>query len=156
MREIKQIVIHHSAGTVNTTLSAIRKMHIQRGFSTIGYHQYIYMKEGKWVIERGRPDQQIGSHAKGFNKNSLGICIAGNYEKSEVPTEALDLLVEKIADWCLQYKIPTKEIYGHREVGTTATACPGHNLFKLIGTIKERVDNVLVKASFQSGATVNQ
>lgn len=155
MRNIKSIVIHHSAGTKTTPLESIIMMHRKRGMQTIGYHFYIFKENGKWVGKRGRREAQEGAHAKGFNKNSLGICLAGNYEKEEVEEEGLAILIEAIARWCLSYNIDIDEIYGHRQVGVTATVCPGANLFKIIGPIKERVADVLSKANTESSTAVN-
>jgi N-acetyl-anhydromuramyl-L-alanine amidase AmpD len=147
MRKINSIVIHHSAGTQETSLEAIILMHRRRGMQTIGYHHYIFKENGKWVGKRGRRDAQVGAHAKGFNERSLGICLAGNYENQVPEEESLDILVDTIAKWCSLYSIPVEEIYGHRQVGTTATVCPGANLFKIIGQIKERVQHVLSKTN---------
>ena len=91
MREIKQIHIHCSATkTDNISASTIRRWHLQRGWSDIGYH-YVIGLDGK--IEAGRPVSKIGAHAKGYNKTSIGICYIGglseNKRAKDTRTEAL-------------------------------------------------------------------
>lgn len=113
------LVLHHTA---STTISpeAINDMHIQEGWGGIGYHFYI-RKDG--TIYRGRPENIIGAHAIGRNKNSIGICLEGNFE-NEVPTDAQKNSLVKIStDMIIKYNL--EDILGHRDV--YQTLCPGEN-----------------------------
>ena len=73
MRPIHLIVIHCSATRANRsyTVDDCRRDHRDRGYADIGYHYYI-ARDGE--VHTGRPLSQVGAHARGFNKYSIGIC----------------------------------------------------------------------------------
>lgn len=74
----------------------------------------------------GRPIEQIGAHAKGYNRKSIGICYIGG---TDADLNAKDTLNEKqretiqalIIDLKRSYPTITKLI-GHNEV--SAKTCP--------------------------------
>ena len=68
--KIDMIVLHHAAAK-NATIYNIHRWHLANGWSGCGYNFFI-SKDGR--IFRGRPEDTIGSHAKGYNSTSLGIC----------------------------------------------------------------------------------
>ena len=75
---------------------------------------------------RFRADNEIGAHDKDENINSLGVCLAGNFNL-EYPTKEQELaLTPLLADWCQKYTIPINRIDPHR-MGDN-TDCPGKNL----------------------------
>ena len=76
MRKLNEIVIHCLATEQGKEISVkqITKWHKNRGFRDIGYHFVIHI-DGK--IERGRPLAVMGAHAKGHNRNSVGIVYVG-------------------------------------------------------------------------------
>ena len=84
-REITEVVIHWSATFLDQDIGAneIHAWHQQAGYDGIGYH-YVIRKDG--TIERGRPIQKIGAHAKvnQHNLRSIGLCLVGGYT---VPSE---------------------------------------------------------------------
>ena len=86
MRGIDLAVIHCSATKqgVDYDVATIRKWHLKRGFKDIGYHFLIHL-DG--MIERGRPWDQPGAHAKGYNSNSIGICYVGGTDGMGRPTD---------------------------------------------------------------------
>ena len=79
MREINKIIVHCSATREgeNYEVAEIRKWHLARGFSDIGYHFYIDLYG---EIHKGRDISKIGAHCKGHNRNSIGICYCGGVE----------------------------------------------------------------------------
>ena len=80
----------------------------------------------------------IGAHAYGHNKTSVGVCLAGNFDIGK-PTERQMAAVKELCSWlCQKYKLdPMKKgvIVGHRELNDTS--CPGKNLFKKLGEIRQ-------------------
>ena len=72
MRQINLLIIHCSATKENQpfTLQSLEASHRKRGFNGIGYHYYI--RQSGEVINT-RPLSRIGAHAKGYNRNSIGI-----------------------------------------------------------------------------------
>lgn len=129
------IVIHHTGNPCDDDLSAeqIHTSHLMQGWSGIGYH-YVIRKDG--TIEEGRPEWAVGAHAQGYNWNSVGIHLCGNFEYAE-PTQAqiesASYLIGYLCDkYCL---IPTAEtVKGHRDL--MATACPGQHLYEQMQTLR--------------------
>lgn len=132
------IVIHHAGfpdGDKDSSAEEIHKFHQEvNGWAGIGYH-YVIRKDG--TIEQGRKPLAIGAHAYQHNKNSVGICVAGNFELVKVPTVQMDSLKLLTAWLCHKYKLNPMQkgvIVGHRDLNDTS--CPGNNLYKKIGEIK--------------------
>lgn len=65
MRKIAKIILHCAATPEGreTTVADITSWHLQRGFTTIGYHFVIYL-DGS--VHKGRCIETPGAHAKGF------------------------------------------------------------------------------------------
>ena len=117
-RVMDTIVIHCSATKENKDYSIedIKKWHLQRGFTDIGYH-FIIRLNG--TIEIGRPLNKPGAHVQNHNAHSIGICYIGGLNDKGKPKdtrtkeqkESLDKLIKM-----LRGLIPTiKEIKGHRD-----------------------------------------
>jgi len=124
---IARIVIHHSASSLSTTLEDIKKWHLERGFSDIGYH---YVIESNGLIRYGRPLPLRGAHTKGANFNSIGICLVGDMtrEGEHWTWEQYETLFQLIGAWkCIA---PRLEIMGHRDVGLLPTICPGVDVYE--------------------------
>ncbi len=129
MREIKRIIIHHSAGSLSATAKQIRGWHMDKGWSDVGYHGVI---EGDGEYHPCRPHEKVGAHAKGANADSIGICVVGDntHPGREWRFVQIETLVETIR--ILRTEYPGAEVLGHRDVGTTATECPGVNIAELV------------------------
>jgi N-acetyl-anhydromuramyl-L-alanine amidase AmpD len=67
----------------------IEAWHLERGFDAVGYH-FIIRRDG--TIEEGRPLDVMGAHAKGFNAESLGVCLVGNNRFDATQYESLQAL----------------------------------------------------------------
>lgn len=130
----KEIVIHHT-DTSKETPQQINEAHKDKGWNGIGYHFYI-TKDG--VIYRGRPEEVIGSHVYGRNRDTIGICLEGNFEK-EKPTDAqMNSLISLSSDMIIKYNIT--DIVGHFDLNSTL--CPGKN-FPMDDYKQKVVDNLL-------------
>lgn len=124
MNKIDSIIIHCSATREGQDLRAkdIKKMHIQRGFDTIGYH-FIIDLDG--TIESGRPLTMNGAHCnskgfsgKSYNSHSIGICYIGGLDKkgksADTRTDAQKkALHQLVSELCGKYQI--LEVLGHRD-----------------------------------------
>ncbi len=118
MREINRIIIH-CADTPNGRefhASDIDRWHKERGFRCIGYH-YVVALDG--AVEPGRPVGEIGAHCKGYNHDSIGICLIGRDAFTRAQWDALDRL---LADLGLRW--PEATVHGHREFNPRKS-CPG-------------------------------
>lgn len=144
------IVIHH-AGKLDinnnpvdsdSSVEGIHKWHIEHnGWAGVGYH-YLIRKDGR--IEQGRLPNMIGAHAYGHNKNSIGICLAGNFDRGvgKPNRDPLQSLKELTAYLCSKYNInPSKQtIVGHRDLNSDTT-CPGDNLYRKLGELRSYCKN---------------
>ena len=124
-RNISLIVLHCSATRVNQnfTIEQLEACHKARGFQTVGYHYYI-TKDG--TLYPGRPESQMGAHAKGFNAHSIGICYEGgldaNGKPSDTRTPQQKVALRKLLAE-LRKKYPSSVILGHHDLDTKK-ACP--------------------------------
>lgn len=104
---VKALVLHHTAGSNNYTQSqaaaqvrGIYQYHAQTlGWCDIGYNVLVdkfgTIYEGRY----GGLDKAVqGAHVGGFNSNTWGISMMGNYSTAQ-PTSALIDSVAKIAGW---------------------------------------------------------
>lgn len=104
---VEAIALHHTAGSNNYTraqaaaqVRAAYKYHAQNlGWCDIGYNalvdKYGTIYEGRY----GGLDEAVqGAHIGGFNRNTWGISMIGNYEQAQ-PTEAMLESVTDLAGW---------------------------------------------------------
>lgn len=115
----RKIIYHHSANN-GWTSENIHEAHKNKGWNGIGYHYYI-RKDG--VIYKGRPEKAEGAHTKGQNKESIGICLEGNFEEDRLTLEQVESLYELSVYISLKYDI--YKIIGHKDAWNTL--CPGEN-----------------------------
>jgi len=131
MREINKIIIHCSATREgeNYEVAEIRKWHLARGFSDIGYHFYIDLYG---EIHKGRDINKIGAHCKGHNRNSIGICYCGGVEadgktpkdtRYDCQKESLTAVLRT-----LKAMYPNAVIHSHNDFANKA--CPSFNATK--------------------------
>lgn len=135
-RTISHILIHHSATpSVSTNHDAVKRFHTEeRGWSDIGYH---YTIDHGGVVRKGREDNVIGAHCKGFNNNSLGICLFGNFE-DEQPTQAqIETLIALLKRLQETYQVPAGNVLGHKDKG--ATSCCGKHLYGLLPWVRTQL-----------------
>ena len=121
-KQTNRVIFHHSLSTRGDA-DTIRGWHLSRGFSDIGYH-YVILKDG--TIEDGRDYKLQGAHAYGKNRDSIGVCLIGDFRK-EAPTR---LQLEA----CARLYHSTSRLYGKNlKIGFHRTIevwnpCPGKGL----------------------------
>ena len=148
--EIKYLVVHHTATGPDATREEIKRMHLARKFTDIGYHKLIW---ASGAIAQGRPDSIMGAHAKGLNEGTLGVSCVGNYEIDSPSAKMIDALVTVLATLCKRYGLKADKIIGHRDAvkinpKADTTLCPGRYLYALMPEIRRRV-----KAQLGGGAS---
>lgn len=131
MRKIDTIVVHCTATppTMDIGVPTVRKWHMEgRGWSDIGYH-FLVTRDGR--IQKGRPIERQGAHAKGFNATSIGLCYVGGVDASLKPednrTEAQNVsMMELITELTERFHIT--EVLGHRDLPKVRKACPSFDV----------------------------
>jgi hypothetical protein len=137
MNNIKYLVLHHSGGTdanpladsSNYTFGQCDADHKARFdfISTLGFYVgYHYFIEKNGAVLQARADSEEGAHCIGYNTQSLGICMAGNFDAT-MPTEAqVASLKELLKRKMKEYNIPLENIVPHRKFAQKT--CYGRNL----------------------------
>ncbi|MEW1914869.1 N-acetylmuramoyl-L-alanine amidase [Kitasatospora sp. NPDC085895] len=134
----------------------------RRGWDDIGYH---FLVDRYGTVYEGRTgaldthQAVAGSHAAGFNHETVGIAVIGTYTDTPVPEPALDA-VARLAAWRLtssgtrpdstvelisrstesRYREGTRHLFraisGHRDA--YCTQCPGDTLYHHLPDITRR------------------
>ena len=140
MRFIDSIFVHCSASTWGCAL-VIDDWHKARGWTGIGYHyvilngcpyetsKYDYVLDGQ--IESGRAIEEIGAHARGANRRSIGVCLIGGSSSTWHPSpNQLNALTFLCKDLMRRYNLEVNDIFGHCEISdynpafSTKKTCP--------------------------------
>ena len=125
-RSINEIIVHCSATPdgKDYTVAEIRKWHLARGFSDIGYHYVVY-RDGS--VHNGRSVNLIGAHCTGHNSHSIGVCYIGGLDrngktaKDTRTTAQKSALVKLIRE--LKSLYPRATVHGHMEYANKACPC---------------------------------
>jgi len=120
---MKYLVLHCSDTPNNSDITSvdIHQWHLERGWDGIGYHKVI-KRNGEW--QDGRPDYWVGSHVKGNNTGSIGICLIGRDEFTDMQFQTLESLVR-----LYKSKYPDIKVVGHRDLDSEKT-CPNFDVKK--------------------------
>lgn len=151
MKEVNRIVLHHS-GTSSGNAEIFHNTHKRIGYSGIGYHYVIGNGKGspEGYIEMARMEKWQGAHAKGGNRDSIGICVVGNY-MDEVPLpKQYKSLIRLLTQICFRYNFDPYGIYGngkkqsgvicgHRDVYGSSTDCPGDKFYEMLSRVRDDV-----------------
>ena len=131
-RYITKIIVHCSATPEGKdyTTADIKRWHLDRGFSDIGYHYVIY-RDGS--IHKGRDEKVAGAHCTGQNTCSIGVCYIGGVanDGKQTPKDTRTLqqknaLLALLKD--LKSKYPQAKICSHRDFANKA--CPSFDATK--------------------------
>ncbi|CAL9623961.1 hypothetical protein SUDANB15_05892 [Streptomyces sp. enrichment culture] len=136
-----RIVVHHTVSDNTSDFSRARAhahahwvqdLHMDgNGWVDTGYH--FLVSRGGWITEgrhgslralAGGTGFVLGSHTSGQNDRAIGIASEGAYHAGATPPRAQwEVLVALCAYTCSRYRIPSGQIYGHKDFGDTL--CPG-------------------------------
>ena len=123
MREIKEIHIHCTATKEgqNIDVNTIRRWHLKRGWSDVGYHFICMLNK----MAEGRPDYRSPASVKGRNKHAIAVAYVGGLDSNGKPkdtrTEAQKESLLHVLK-TLMAMFPLATIYSHNEFANKA--CP--------------------------------
>jgi N-acetylmuramoyl-L-alanine amidase len=151
------LVIHHTADPGDHDVAYYNQVHIAEGFVCFGAHalcrQIIDPNTNMAMLEAGRPVNFIGAQAYGINSISLGVETCGDFVTQTPSVAQVKALVRLMGYWALKFPTVTS-IIGHEDVSkiiaevnglSTATACPGNNLYERIPEICSYVNKAIGK-----------
>jgi len=146
MRNIKYIVLHHSATDYQANKDDIGGKLIGRTICDRAQEKWkkefpAYKCDYHFIIGhtgevfKAQPIEQPAWHCTNYQANliSIGICFLGNFENIEMPIEQFNACVTLIKSLMKQYNIPLTNILRHRDVvsdlthTSNSTECPGKN-----------------------------
>lgn len=158
--KVTHLIVHHSAGGNTSSnwagvMQSIFDLHVYtNGWSDVGYN-WLIDPNGVIYEGRGGGDNVRGAHMCGYNSNTLGVCLLGNFV-SVAPSEASIESLRKLLAWkackenisplgtasIVSYPGTMRQISGHRDgCSPSATECPGGVLWSMLPDIRVKTDN---------------
>ena len=137
-RENTELIVIHCAATppsMDIGVEEIRRWHLKKGWTDIGYH-YVIRRDG--TVEVGRNNRVQGAHAKGYNHESVSICLVGGVAEEKpkgakyAPAEdnftpiQYRRLYELIKE--MQAMFPDAALLGHRDLPNISKDCPSFDV----------------------------
>jgi N-acetyl-anhydromuramyl-L-alanine amidase AmpD len=141
LKKVNKVVVHHDGSVFDpkrgyNTMQRIKgeaAYHVKKGYGHLSYH---YVIDNVGDVYRCLPENEVGYHCGNLavNKNSLAICLHGNFMVQQPTVKQLASLKELIQWLSTQRpdlpKVLRGSFVGHRNI--KATSCPGDNLYKLL------------------------
>lgn len=140
---ISRLIVHCSATSAAADIDAetIRKWHVEgNGWSDIGYN-YVIKRDG--TLENGRDrdgdgdvEDEVGAHARGFNRGSIGVCLVGGVDETgKAEANFTFKQYATLYSLCLNMheKYPGIIICGHRDLPNISKDCPSFNVKAFLG-----------------------
>lgn len=125
------MIIVHCSGSDNKrhdNISTMRKWHKAKGWNDVGYHYFI-RKDG--ALEKGRSENTMGAHTKGFNAQSIGVCLHGLKEEKFTENQK-DTLAKLIKEINSRYEQKI-DIIPHRTIANKS--CPVIDMMEFFGRL---------------------
>lgn len=120
VRDIRWVVVHHTATAANVTPEAIAQMHLARGWAGCGYHYLVY--DGYAIKARALSD--VPACVRGANRESICVAVVGDYR--QYPPTMDRLRTAMVLCDALIGMSPCLVVVTHRAL--SSTVCPGNAL----------------------------
>ena len=105
-------------------------VNLNLGWSDIEYN-FLVGEDG--AVYEGRGWNNVGAHTNGYNSQSIGMAVMGNFMCTKPNTAALNAVQNLIQCGVnLGHIISTYRLYGHRDA--SSSSCPGDALYNEIKT----------------------
>lgn len=138
---VERLIIHCSDTPASMDIGAdtIRDWHVNlNGWSDIGYH-YVITRDGTIQLGRdldgdGNVEEEIGAHAYGYNKGSIGICMIGGRPSCNFTAAQWDSLEFLVTDILGRHNLPKSAVIGHNDVSDKT--CPNFDAKEWAKTLK--------------------
>lgn len=160
--KVTHLIIHHSAGTNfsndwSGVVAAYFDYHVNsNGWQDIGYN-WLIDPYGVLYEGRGGGDNVQGAHMCGYNKNSMAVCMLGNFEVA-LPTDTMMQVLKQILSYkaCKENIDPLGDsdivswpghmfnISGHKDgCSPNYTSCPGKFLHEKLDYIRHTTEDYI-------------
>lgn len=118
---IKYIVIHHSATLQGDAFSFARYHVNNNDWPGIGYH-YVILEDG--TIQWTNDITVISNHVSGYNAQSVGICLVGDFTREILEQKQKDSLKELVKNLLEKLNLGIEAVVGHNQIKPGYTQCP--------------------------------
>lgn len=161
MRRIDQIIVHCAATPDDSSfgIEDVDSWHKERGFAReasnvsafnpklphVGYH-FVITYDG--VVHSGRGLNEVGAHARGHNRHSVGICLMGTSEFTDAQYEALRSLVLSLQD-----ELGELGVVGHHKLNANKT-CPNFDVKAFMASARAQAVEPPTKPMWQSRTVI--
>jgi hypothetical protein len=172
--KVTHLIVHHSAGTNSSNnwkgvVASIFDFHVNtNGWQDVGYN-WLIDPNGVIYEGRGGGDNVRGAHMCGYNNQTMGVCMLGNFELIEPSIAMMQSLQQLLAyKACKESIAPTgssnivshtgfmKNISGHKEgCAPNYTSCPGKFLFAKMEAIRTDADQYLKDECLPTSTSLN-
>lgn len=131
--DITKIIIHCAATppTMDIGAAEIDSWHRARGWNGCGYHGVIRRNGVLDSVEQGcRPMNTMGAHCRGYNDESIGVCLVGGVDEDGRPEDNFTPEQWITLAWLvpqLLRRFPGAEVQGHRDLNPNK-ACPSFDV----------------------------
>jgi N-acetylmuramoyl-L-alanine amidase len=155
VKDITDLVIHHTGGPVTQTVEQIDAEHRAIGDAMIAYN-WVIVPDGTVYV--GRPAGFVPAAAYGRNTESLNVCLVGNFEKGDpgFTGPPANVQVESLIQLAIMIHQRFPHIVrtiGHNQVAGLfyggsdyyATKCPGSLLAAQLNHIRKEISTFLLK-----------
>lgn len=140
--KINKVIIHCADTPADMDIGAaeIRDWHVNdNGWSDIGYN-YVIRRDG--VTEPGRDldgdgdvEDEVGAHAAGFNRGSIGVCMVGGRPAANFTSVQWSALEFLVTDILQRHDLTTDDVYGHHDLNPEKP-CPMFDAREWAKTLK--------------------
>lgn len=126
LSQIREIIVHHTAGPDTQTPEAIARYHVQPGNHIcadgcpgIGYH---FLIDSRGTAYQVNDLENVSYHVSGHNTTGIGISLIGTFDDA-APAQAQYQTLIRLIRWINRKLGRYLEIHGHREFSNKS--CPG-------------------------------
>jgi hypothetical protein len=114
---IKRVIIHHSGTPPTVTVQRIAEFQVQnKGLPGITYH---FCTTDQGAAYQTQPLTVTAAHAGQDSKDSVGICLIGNFMQTPPPQAQLNATASALAQLLAVLKLTTAQVFGYSELINT-------------------------------------
>lgn len=159
---VTHLIVHHAAGANTSSnwaavVASYWDYHVNsNGWCDIGYN-WLIDPNGVLYVGRGGGNNVVGAHMCGYNQNTMGVCMLGNFNTASPSVAAMNKLAELLA-WkscnsginplgsgtINSYPGTMNNISGHKDgCAPGYTDCPGTNLYSQLSNLRNSVNSYI-------------
>jgi len=153
LETVNKIIVHCSDSDFGDARQ-IDAWHREKGLDGNGYHYVVlngmranarpYEAGDDALVETGRALDVAGAHARGYNFESIGICLIGKYHFTS--RQILSALPKLLLDLLRKYHLQVNAIVGHGELNAKKT-CPNIDMALVRDMVRARVAVNILKGA---------